>query len=82
MKIDIQIFKNKFKITQKEVEDYFRWYWMPEPPITDKKSIEQRLERLRKMVEWVKKIDEKYGSNVASSSQWVINSAAGEITIK
>ena len=83
---EIIMYKKRFKITEKEKEAYFEWYWLPEPELKGdqesmKRSVEIRLHKLRKQVEWTRKIAEKYHEGFLRCGKWQMNNATNEITI-
>lgn len=81
MKVQILIYKKQFTISDKEKEDYFRWWWLPEPEVKTKEDIEARLKRLRLQVEWTKRIAKKYHEAFLCCGKWQLNTSTNEITI-
>lgn len=81
MKISISIYKEKFTITEKEKEDYFRWYYMPESEAKTKKDMEARMDRLKKQIAWTKKIANKYCKYFLYCDRWKMYGNTNEIVI-
>lgn len=81
MKIELLVYKSKFKITEQEKEDYFKWWWLPEPEIRTKEDIDARFKKLRLRIDWTKKIGNKYSHRFISCDKWTLNSVINEITI-
>lgn len=82
MKFKLLVYQEKFTITKKEVEEFFEWSWLSEPEIKTKEDVEKRLFRLRKELEWKRKIGEKYSEAFLHCQQWQLNSTTRDITIK
>lgn len=80
-KIRILIYKDKFVITDKDKEDYFRWYYLSEPHVITKENIEMKVEKLRLKIAWIKKIAEKYHKGFLDCRQWEMNEVNNKITI-
>ena len=82
MKIELHIYQEKFNITDKEIEEYFEWYYIPEPSKTDiNKYIKGMIEKLKKQVEWTRKIGNKYSEGFMTCKEYNINASLKEITI-
>lgn len=83
---ELIIYKKRFRITDKEKEAYYEWWWLPEPILKGdqedmKRAIEARLIRLREQVKWTRMIADKYHEGFLRCGKWQINNATNEVTI-